>query len=224
MAIKYEEVVPWGRNFDEYCRMFDLTQDDLKQKILGCGDGPASFNAICNSRGGSVVSVDPIYSLSREQISQRIKKTFDIVISQTAVNRDKFNWDRIRSVEELGAVRMAAMNEFLDTYEEGKAAGRYVAGSLPQLDFKDNSFDLALSSHFLFLHSDNLSLQFHYESIREMLRIARDVRIFPILDVNVNRSAYVDKIFGEFESFHIEIRRVDYEFQIGGNEMMVISK
>ncbi len=29
MAFKYSEVVPWGRSYDEYCRMFDLTQKDL---------------------------------------------------------------------------------------------------------------------------------------------------------------------------------------------------
>lgn len=65
MAIKYDEVVPWGRNYDEYCRMFDLTPADLKKRILGCGDGPASFYHTCNMNGGDVVvSPSPIYALS----------------------------------------------------------------------------------------------------------------------------------------------------------------
>ena len=38
-----EQVVPWGRSFDEYCNMFALSSDDLALRILGCGDGPASF-------------------------------------------------------------------------------------------------------------------------------------------------------------------------------------
>jgi hypothetical protein len=45
---------------DEYKRMFDLADDELNQKNLECGDGPASFNFECNSRGGNVTSLDPI--------------------------------------------------------------------------------------------------------------------------------------------------------------------
>jgi len=45
MTIKYHDIKPWGRSFEEYVRMFSLTPPDLKRKILGCGDGPASFNA-----------------------------------------------------------------------------------------------------------------------------------------------------------------------------------
>ena len=40
-----DKVVPWGRSFDEYQRMFALTENDLGLKIVGCGDGPANFNA-----------------------------------------------------------------------------------------------------------------------------------------------------------------------------------
>ena len=38
-------VVPWGRTFDEYRRMFALTNADAAGGVLGCADGPASFNA-----------------------------------------------------------------------------------------------------------------------------------------------------------------------------------
>jgi hypothetical protein len=31
-----DRVVPWGRSFDEYSRMFTLTSTDLRSKILGC--------------------------------------------------------------------------------------------------------------------------------------------------------------------------------------------
>jgi hypothetical protein len=33
MPIKYEEVLPWGRNYDEYRRMFDLNDADIFKKI-----------------------------------------------------------------------------------------------------------------------------------------------------------------------------------------------
>ena len=45
-----DSIVPWGRSFDEYCRMFALSADDLARKrILGCADGPAGFDlALCS--------------------------------------------------------------------------------------------------------------------------------------------------------------------------------
>ena len=50
-----DQVVPWGRSFDEYRRMFALSDDDLTGSILGCGDGLASFNAVSYGlqRGGN---------------------------------------------------------------------------------------------------------------------------------------------------------------------------
>ena len=54
-------VVPWGRSFDEYVRMFALAESDLESRILGCGDGPASFNVEATRRGATVVSCDPLY-------------------------------------------------------------------------------------------------------------------------------------------------------------------
>ena len=119
--------MPWGRSFDEYCRMFALTEGDLDRRILGCGDGPASFNAEATRCGHRVVSCDPIYRFDRSQIEERIAATFDQVLAQTRLNADEFVWgDRIRNVEELGQVRMAAMQAFLDDFDAGKGAGRYV--------------------------------------------------------------------------------------------------
>ena len=60
MPFQLQEVVPWGRSFEEYRNMFDLSDQDLKGRILGCGDGPASFNAELTKKGGKVVSVDPL--------------------------------------------------------------------------------------------------------------------------------------------------------------------
>jgi hypothetical protein len=74
MAFSLDEIVPWGRSFDEYAGMFGLTEADLSGCILGCGDGPASFNAEASQRGYSVVSCDPIYRFSAAQIEQRIYK------------------------------------------------------------------------------------------------------------------------------------------------------
>jgi len=220
--IRYKDVVPWGRNFDEYVRMFDLSAADLKIRILGCGDGPASFNVECIQRGGCVTSVDPLYHFSRSEIERRIAETYEDVIGQTRAHQDKYIWDSIRSVDDLGRIRMDAMRRFLDSFEAGLLTKQYIPGELPFLPFPDGAFDLALSSHFLFLYTDNLTLDFHVASIHEMLRVAHEVRIFPLLDVNAQESKYVQDVVETFREYKPEISRVNYEFQRGGNQMLVL--
>ena len=167
-----EQVVPWGRSFDEYRRMFALSDADLSRSILGCGDGPASFNAEATRRGTSVVSVDPIYKWDAAQIQERIAATCDTILDQTRRNAHEFVWDAIGSVEELGRVRMAAMQAFLEDYPAGKTQGRYVEAELPALPFADGSFDLALCSHLLFLYSRQLDQSFHVAAAVELCRVA----------------------------------------------------
>src|SRR5215467_3173361 len=156
-----DRVVPWGRSFEEYRRMFGLTETDLASRILGCADGPACFNAEATRRGLAVVSCDPIYRFDVDEIRGRIAATYDEVMLQARQNADDYIWDVIRSVDELGVVRMAAMGAFLDDYPSGKAEGRYVDAELPNLPFPDGAFDVALCSHFLFLYSTQLGEAFH---------------------------------------------------------------
>jgi hypothetical protein len=68
--MKLAEVIPWGRSFEDYSRMFDLTGNDLRRTVLGCGDRPASFNAEAAARGLRVVSCDPIYAFSTGEIAR----------------------------------------------------------------------------------------------------------------------------------------------------------
>ncbi len=223
MPVKYENVVPWGRNFNEYVKMFSLSMDDLNKKIIGCGDGPASFNYEASLKGCKIISVDPVYEFGKEEIEKRIEETYDIVMEQTIKNSKKFIWKEFKNFEELGKTRMDAMKLFLNDYDKGKQEKRYIIGELPKLDFEDNKFDIALCSHFLFLYSDNLNLEFHIEAIKEMLRIAKEVRIFPIIDTNLNISKHYYKVVEYFgKNYKIKEMSVNYEFQKGGNKMIVI--
>lgn len=222
-----DSVVPWGRSFDEYRRMFALTEDDLGRRILGCGDGPASFNAEATALGCRVTSFDPLYGFDRSQIEARISATYDQVLAQTRLNAHEFVWGGgIGNVEELGRVRMAAMQAFLDDYDSGKRDGRYVAASLPTLPFADNAFDLALCSHFLFLYSAQLGEAFHLAALREMIRVASEARVFPLLALGGTRSPFVDTCVIDLRSagFEVTIEKVPYEFQRGGNEMLRLNQ
>lgn len=226
MAFKYETVVPWGRSFNEYRRMFALTETDLEARLLGCADGPASFNACSFQQGRRVVSVDPLYQLTNDQIQARIDVTYHEIMKQTLQNQEKFNWNVIKSPDELGRVRKAAMQEFLADYDTGRKCGRYVTGELPNLPFAADSFDIALCSHFLFFYSDNFPLEFHQQSIEAMCRVAREARIFPLLNYNAEPSPFLDPLLKCLPStgHTVSIERVPYEFQRTGNQMLRVSR
>jgi len=224
--MKLADIVPWGRTLVEYEEMFLLSEDDLKSKILGCGDGPASFNAELTSYDGSVISVDPTYMFSKEQFASRIDEVAEEVMVQVRQNTDAFVWKNITNPDALYDMRMSAMKQFLQDYDAGKKEGRYIEASLPHLPFKEQQFDLALSSHFLFLYSEHLDEVFHTEAIAEMLRVAREVRIFPLVTLTGEVSPYLDPIIEYFETkgFVCKVVKTKYEFQKGGDEMLQIQR
>ncbi len=225
MTISLDQVVPWGRSFDEYLAIFDMSESDLQGSVLGCADGPAAFNRTLTRRGGRVISVDPLYQYSVEQMEQRISETYATVLKQARKNHRQFVWTRIPSVKALGQIRLAAMDDFLRDFPAGLQQGRYRQESLPDLSFAEGAFDLALCSHFLFLYSELLSEAFHISAIKELCRVATEIRIFPLLDMSNSRSRHVGPVIAQLdrEGFACDIRAVDYEFQKGGNEMMVVT-
>lgn len=224
MAIRLEEVIPLGRSKGEYEKMFILTREELEGKILDCGGGPSSFNSEMTKENNSVVSIDPIYRYSAEEISERIDQTFERMMEQLERNRDKFIWKEISGVEELRGLRRNSMKEFVGDFERGKKEKRYLSAELPILPFFEKSFDLALCSHFLFLYSDQLSYEFHIKAIEEMLRVAKEVRIFPLVDLNGNSSLYVKKVINDLrlKGHKASIKKAGYEFQKGANKVLVI--
>jgi hypothetical protein len=213
--MKLNQVIPWGRSFEEYTRMFALTRDALAGNVLGCGDGPASFNAEATVRGHCVVSCDPLYSFSAGDIERRVEDCYDTVISQVKGNVDGFVWDYFRDPDHLGECRLAATRQFLADFDKGKREGRYIAASLPALPFVDGQFSLALVSHLLFLYSEQLDLDFHIAACEELLRVAGEVRIFPLLNLDRRWSPHVGPVCDHLmrAGFMVEVGDVEYEFQ-----------
>jgi hypothetical protein len=192
MTITYDEVKPWGRSFDEYVGMFALTEADLCGRILGCADGPASFNAEATAKGYQVVSVDPIYALTAAQIEQRVNETWQAILEQMRTHMEIFVWKDFKNLDEVGQARLTAMRRFTADLEQGKRDRRYLDASLPALPFEDARFDLALSKkrrktptlrfgerrhrdkdsacHFVFFEGQ-------YMPIRPELKPSRDVKV-----------------------------------------------
>lgn len=224
MAMQLEKVVPFGRSLDEYQRIFNLDETDRQRRILGVGDGPASFNAEATPLGWQVTSIDPLYEFSGAEILDRFNQVVDDIIQQIENSPGDWVWSYHKSPDDLRQNRLKALQAFMADYELGKQQGRYRLEAVPHLQCADQSFDLALCSHLLFLYSDHYDLQFHLDAIQEMLRVSAEVRIFPLLTLMLQRSPYLDAVVQTFSDrgYQVTIVPVCYELQKGGNQMLQI--
>lgn len=225
MAFLLEKVVPWGRTMEEYIKMFSLSETDLCKKIASFGDGPASFNYESTVAGHDVISIDIIYQFTKEQIESQIYKTKDIVMQQMHQNMQNYIWSDIKNLVDLEETRMGAMRLFLNDFNDGKRDGRYVYHELPNRTvYDDDTFDIGLSSHFLLMYS-GLGYDFHIRSIDEMLRICKEVRITPIVDLDGNPTKLTEQIIEHYKKTHqVEIVGTSYIFLKNGNQMLCVRK
>ena len=204
--------------------MFSLEESDLALSTLGCADGPASVNAELHQQEKNYVSLDPIYQFSAKQIEKRIEETALVIAEQLEENRTDYLWGYYESPQRLVQIRRMAMDVFLADFAQQRSAGRYITGALPNLPFGDRAFELALCSHCLFSYSAQLDEDFHCQAILEMTRVAREVRIFPLLEINGERSRHLDGVLNFLKGKNLswEIVSVDYEFQTDGNQLLIL--
>lgn len=213
-----------GRTFTEYRWLFDLALSDLAgQSILDCAAGPASFTATATQIGADVTAVDPTYGQPVETLEEICQDAVEKTLAQLQEKTDLFVWEAYGDVETRGRHLRSAYERFLADYSQH--SGRYIPAALPDLPFDSDRFDLALSANFLFLYDDRLDLDFHLDSLRELARVAGEVRIFPLASLDAERSEYVDPVVDQLESegYGTEFQRVPYEFQPGVTEMLVVS-
>ena len=79
------------------------------------------------------------------------------------------------------------------------------------MSFPDKSFDLAVCSHVLFLYTEHLSEAFHRSAIRELCRVACEVRIFPLSALDGRISPYVANIVDDLsDSWEVSLETVPY--------------
>lgn len=213
-------VVPWGRRYGEYAAFFALRGDE--GSILDCGAGPSSFAAEAHQQGLDVIALDPLYVCDGEAIRARFEATCAPMMAGLRAARHRFVWSRYASPENIESLRREALSRFLQDYETGRTAGRYIAASLPELPLADQQFDLALVSHFLFLYGDTLSAAFHIAALEELLRVAGEVRVFPLLNLDGGPSSHLPVVIAHFARRHVkaELVPVDFEFQRGATRML----
>ena len=228
MTLELENVVITGRTFEEYSSFFDLKLEDLKGiKVLDCPSGASSFVSTLKQNDIDVIGVDLLYEFDKNSIEAQGYKTIEKIYQDTSW-MDVYKMDFYKTKENHRSHRETALKTFIRDFN----TKNYVFGKLPNLPFENKEFDIAFSSHLLFVYDNMLDYEFHKNSILELLRISKEVRIFPLVDFKNSRideeknfSHFVYKILDELsEDFKCQIVKVDFEFQPRANYYLRVTK
>lgn len=215
-----------ARSFEEYRAMFALSNDDLSRRVLDCPGGAASFVAVAGTRGVKAVAVDPVYAWDRGMLGEHALREAERGHAFLLEHAYRFVWTWFGDPADHARVRAEAARDF--TADLAAHPERYIAGALPDLPFLDQSFDLVLSSHLLFTYGERLDEAFHLAALLELVRMTRwQVRLFPLLlHTTGERYAGLDRLRAQLAGGGVgsRLQRVDYEFQHGGNEMLVLER
>jgi len=227
MSLELENILITGRTFEEYEAFFNLNIEELKdKKVLDCPSGASSFVAEAKKYRIDAKGTDILYRFNSDEIEKQGLKSIDKIYEDISW-MDSFNFDFYKSIQNHKKHRVEALKKFCEDYNSND----YSYNELPNLDFKDNEFDLLLSSHLLFVYDDRFDYEFHKESILEMLRVSKEVRIFSLVDFKNSRvdekenlSPYLYRVIEELKEYRCEIQKVDFEFQPRAGYMLRVTK
>ncbi len=215
-----------GRTYTEYVNMFQLTDNDLKEKrILDCPAGASSFIAQLTKQGGTGIATDILYQLSPAQLEEKSRQDLDKAIKGLFFTAYLNEWEHI-DIDQVKKNRLEACQTFISDFKI-KQNLSYIPSSLPNLPFREGEFNLVLSSNLLFLYDDVLDYTFHLQTIQEMLRVSDDeVRIFPLMSLNNQESPFLQRIIKDFDrsNFKTEVTQTTFDFNLGGTEILTIKK
>jgi len=220
---KRESLALMGYSLEDYIKMFSLHEDELTMNILDCYAGVNSFAAEMAIKQGKVIAWDPLYELPVTDI-ERLSKT-----AQLAVMKDmQAHPERYRTpdLNHFQIQHEKNRQQLLQDLPLGLQQRRYHVAAFPHLSFADESFDLALINHFLFRQNHSPALDFHKLVIKELIRIANEIRIFPLVTTQSTLSPLIGEVieYCQQENLGVELRHVDYELQKQGNALLRIWK
>lgn len=214
--------IVWGHHLDEYQDMFGLTKPELHLKLLEYGCGASAVNAELLAKGNPIVSCDPLFILDKPTLVMQVSTLFENRAALICRDQDRFDFSHAGSLDRFITKRRQGVSQFFNDYEAGKSAQRYVPVTDWRLPFPDFSFDIALSSHYLFVDLEDQNDGFYGQVIRELARVAKEVRIFPLIDRQGHPSPLLGPVLLSLQREHygIEICEVTYALQPMGNAML----
>ncbi|RUQ89210.1 class I SAM-dependent methyltransferase [Legionella septentrionalis] len=216
------ELVLWGHHVDEYREMFNLTAADFNSRILEYGCGPSAINAELHEVTHHIISCDPLFTLDKATLSTKASLIFEDVISKISMEKEKFDFSRYGDLQGLIRKRRQGMQEFFRDYERGRTEKRYLPVHDYHLPFADFSFDFALSSNYLFADLEEQDVEFHLRILRELARVAKEVRVFPLIDRQGQPSSFLGPVLLglQKDNYGVEVCEVPYRLQRQGNAML----
>ncbi|MFI4918140.1 MAG: hypothetical protein ACHP65_01130 [Legionellales bacterium] len=216
------KLVLWGHGVDDYREMFDLTHDEMNSRILEYGCGASAVNRQQTQANHAVVSCDPLFVLDKDTLSSKVTMIFAAMAEEVKTEAAQFDFSRSGSFDNLLVARRQGIDQFFTDYDQGKAQGRYLGVTDYHLPFDDFSFDFALSAHYLFADLDDQTVDFHLAVIRELARVAKEVRIFPLIDREGKTSEFLGSVLLglQQENYGVEVREVAFHLHKSGNAML----
>lgn len=216
------------RGYEEYERMFNLPGQLEGKRILDIAGGASSFTADCSSRGIFAQAVDPRYAYAPEIVLADAREEIETSTEKLRSLAHRFDWSFYGNIDLHRAGRLESFHRFAADYSAADAKDRYIAGSLPELPCADQSFDLVLCSHFLFLYADQFDASFHERAVLDMIRVCRpggQVRIYPLLSLRWAPYPHMDSLLAAILSVgavpSLETSRLP--FMPNSSEMLVIN-
>jgi hypothetical protein len=250
LPIVIPEPAFYGRHGLMLSEMFGTTLDQfIGLKILDIPGGPSTLNQMITklaSRVGcfktQVISCDPVYELPEAEIWKKavddINRITDLYFQHPQSLNPSYFDARTQLSMRLAAVmdkerHYGFLCEFMDDFISDKrlASSRYQNCKLPYLqDFTTSSFDLALVGHLLFTYANEttFNLDFHVESLEELTRVAKEVRVFPVGGLNGEISPILKVLRVQLQTKGIFSEVVaspnDMVKGEGWNQMLVLSR
>lgn len=222
MQLKMRKSVLWGHHYNEYCDMFGLESDASKARIFEFGCGPSAVNAERTKLGQHIISADPLFVLPLNELKSEVMSQLNIRAAEIRAHAADFDYFAYGGMDKTIAKRLEGVNTFLADFPEGLKTGRYLSLDVFDLPFEDFSFDYALCSHFLFAGFNEQTLEYHIHLIQSLARIAKEVRIFPLIDKDSMPSPLLGPVLLglQMANFAVELRDVPYHVQPKGNAML----
>jgi hypothetical protein len=206
--MKLDHVVFYGRLGEHALKMFGLA-DELDRwrgsTVLDCPGGPGTLAAQLRAKGCDVTAIDPIYAFPPADLERRALADLELTMAVQATS------PMLRSDFDLEACRqehLVALKAFL--IDRRAHPNCYLSAALPELPFKDRSFDLVLSGHLLFSYApladgglmagQGLDLAWHRRALAELCRVShREVRLYPAhtIALNARRHPYANALLAE---------------------------
>lgn len=204
--MEFAQVVFYGRLGRQALAMFNLDPAQWRgARVLDCPGGPGSLSALLRAEGLDITAADPLYALGKEELERRALDDLEAAMATLATTA------AIRPDFDLAACRQEHLEALAAFLADRRAhPDRYVAASLPELPFADQSFDLVLCGHLLFsyaprsagglMREPGLDLAWHRRALAELQRVSgRAVRLYPAhtMELQARRHPYAERLLAE---------------------------